>query len=178
MAKEKTPRTRGNGTMTEAMYWAFIRSCLRQKSRYWKPILVAKLAAKQDYEGPNKRQKFEYICNSCKQGFMEKDINVDHIKAAGALNCGDDLKEFVETLFCEVDNLQVLCETCHNIKTQGESKFNRNLKKQKKMMYNIIYTEPRSKVLLSKEVLSASPEKAKSLIKKGKIVKIYQTDND
>jgi 5-methylcytosine-specific restriction endonuclease McrA len=34
--------------------------------------------------------------------------------------CANDLPGFVERLFCEVDNLQVLCEGCHNIKTQAE----------------------------------------------------------
>ena len=32
----------------------------------------------------------------------------------------DDLPKFVETLFCEQDNLQVLCKTCHDEKTKLE----------------------------------------------------------
>ena len=41
---------------------------------------------------------------------LEKKINVDHINAAGSLRSSKDLPGFVERLFCEVDNLQVLCE--------------------------------------------------------------------
>jgi 5-methylcytosine-specific restriction endonuclease McrA len=115
-----TPKTRNNGTLTESAFWSFIRSGLRQKSRWWKPITQCKLNAKRPYKGPNKRQKFEYQCNSCKKWFAEKNINVDHIEPAGSLNCADDLAGFVERLFCEVDNLQVLCSGCHNIKTQKE----------------------------------------------------------
>jgi len=114
------PKTRNNGTMTESAFWSFIRSGLRQKSRWWKPITQCKLDAKRTYKGPNKRQKFEYQCNSCKKWFAEKNINVDHIEPAGSLNCANDLPGFVERLFCEVDNLQVLCSGCHNIKTQNE----------------------------------------------------------
>jgi len=114
------PKTRNNGTLTESAFWSFIRSGLRQKSRWWKPITQCKLNAKRDYTGPNKRQKFEYQCNSCKKWFAEKNINVDHIHPAGSLNCANDLPGFVERLFCEVDNLQVLCSGCHNIKTQNE----------------------------------------------------------
>lgn len=114
------PKTRNNATMTESAFWSFIRSGLRQKSRWWKPITQCKLNAKRTYKGPNKRQKFEYQCNSCKKWFAEKNINVDHIEPAGSLNCADDLAGFVERLFCEVDNLQVLCSGCHNIKTQKE----------------------------------------------------------
>ena len=120
VAKPITPKTRNAGTMTESAFWSFIRSTLRQKSRWWKPISLAKQKAKRKYKGPNKRQKFEYLCNVCKQYFPDKEINVDHIVPAGSLRCANDLPGFVERLFCEIDNLQVLCNVCHNKKTQDE----------------------------------------------------------
>ena len=118
--KQKVPRTRNAGTMTESAFWSFIRSALRQKSRWWKPITQCKLSSRRPYKGPLKRQKFEYQCNKCKKWFPEKKINVDHIQPAGSLNCSADLPGFVERLFCEVDNLQVLCTHCHDIKTKNE----------------------------------------------------------
>ena len=114
-------KTRNSGTMTESAFWSFIRSALRQKSRWWKPISECKLKAKRKYKGPNKRQRFEYQCKKCKQWFAEKNINVDHIKPAGSLNCAEDLPGFINRLFCEIDNLQVLCEPCHNVKTKQDS---------------------------------------------------------
>lgn len=118
--KTSTPKTRNAGTMTESAFWSFIRSALRQKSRWWKPIAEAKAKAKRKYKGPNKRQKFEYQCAECLNWFPDKKINVDHIVPAGTLRCANDLPGFVERLFCEVDNLQVLCTTCHDKKTQDE----------------------------------------------------------
>ena len=118
--KNASPKTRNAGTMTEAAFWGFIRSSLRQKSRWWKPISQAKLKAKRSYKGPLKRQKFEYQCRECLQWFPDKQINVDHIIPAGTLRCANDLPGFVERLFCEIDNLQVLCNVCHNKKTQDE----------------------------------------------------------
>ena len=118
----RVPKTRNSGTMTESAFWSFIRSALRQKSRWWKPITECKMKARRPYKGPNKRQKFEYLCNSCKAWFPEKQINVDHIVGAGSLNCGQDLPGFVDRLFCEQDNLQVLCTTCHDHKTKLEKK--------------------------------------------------------
>lgn len=120
--KPRVARTRNAGTMTESAFWSFIRAALRQKSRWWKPISQAKAKSRRTYKGPNKRQRYEYQCNQCKLWFPEKKINVDHIEPVGALNSSADLPGFVERLFCEIDNLQVLCESCHNVKTKNEKK--------------------------------------------------------
>ena len=122
IVKSKTPKTRNAGTMTESAFWSFIRSALRQKSRWWKPISQAKLKAKRKYKGPNKRQKFEYQCNICKSWYPDKKINIDHIVPAGTLRCANDLPGFVERLFCEQDNLQCICTTCHDKKTKNDKK--------------------------------------------------------
>lgn len=118
--RQKIPRTRNAGTMTESMFWSMIRSALRQKSRWWKPIAIVKQKAKRAYKGPNKRQKFEYQCASCLKWWPDKKVAVDHIIPCGSLSCTDDLPGFVERLFCEADGLQVLCEKCHNEKTKNE----------------------------------------------------------
>ena len=117
---KKVIKTRNAGTMSESAFWAFIRSALRQKSRWWNPVTQCKLNAKRPYKGSNKRQKFEYQCNKCKKWFPDKQINVDHVTPAGELNKSDDLPGFVERLFCEVEGLQCLCQNCHNEKTKQE----------------------------------------------------------
>ena len=118
--KPRVAKTRNAGTMTESAFWSFIRSALRQKSRWWKPITECKQKARRPYKGPNKRQKYEYQCNECKGWYAEKQINVDHIVPAGSLNSAQDLPGFVERLFCEKEGLQVLCEKCHDRKTKAE----------------------------------------------------------
>jgi len=128
VVKSKTPKVRNAGTMTESAFWSMIRSALRQKSRWWKPISECKQLVKRKYKGLNKRQKFEYKCNSCNEYFADKFINVDHIIPAGSLNSSGDLPGFIERLFCEQENLQVLCTKCHDEKT--------NLEKQLKKLKN------------------------------------------
>ena len=118
--KNAKPKIRNAGTMSEPMFWTFIRSALRQKSIYWKPIRQCKLKSRKPYKGTNKQQKFEYQCSECKQWYPEKNINVDHITPAGSLNCANDLPGFVERLFCEIDGLQILCKICHNKKTKNK----------------------------------------------------------
>lgn len=126
--KKVVVKPRCNGTMTESAFWSFIRSALRQKSRFWKPITECKLQARRLYKGPNKRQKYEHQCNVCKNWFIAKKINVDHITPAGSLNCAQDLPGFVDRLFCEVDGLQCLCTKCHDKKTKTDKNEKNNPK--------------------------------------------------
>lgn len=120
--KAKLEKPRNHGSMTESGFWGFIRSALRQKSRWWKPILECKRRNRRPYKGPNKRQKWEVQCNICKNWFMDKFINVDHIKPVGTLKSASDLPLFIENLFCEIDNLQCACKKCHDDKTNLERK--------------------------------------------------------
>jgi len=78
--------------------------------------------AKQPYKGKDKRTKWVYTCASCEEQFKSTEVQVDHIKPAGTLKTYSDLPKFVETLFCEADNLQVLCKECHDVKTKEERK--------------------------------------------------------
>lgn len=112
------PKVRNSGTMSESAFWSFIRSVLRNKSRFWKPIQECKQLHKRKSQSSNKKLKFEYQCSECKEWFPEKEIDVDHIVPAGSLNKAEDLPQFVEKLFCEVVNLQLLCKKkCHLEKT-------------------------------------------------------------
>lgn len=50
-------------------------------------------------------------------------MEVDHIKPVVDPQEGFvSWDEFINRLFCEKDNLQALCKTCHKIKTAKEKK--------------------------------------------------------
>lgn len=119
-------KTRNAGTMTEASFWLFIRNSLRRRSMVWKPINLCREKARRLYKGVNKRQKFEYQCNVCKKWFKGTEISVDHITPVGTLKEAKDLPNFVETLFCEAENLQCICKTCHDAKTIIDNKNTRS----------------------------------------------------
>jgi hypothetical protein len=118
----RVQKTRAGGTWTESRYWTFIRSALRQAwSKY--PVRYQVLNdARRPFSGNDKRTKWEYQCNECKEWHKAKDVQVDHIESAGSLKCYEDLPAFVQRLFCEADNLQVMCKPCHHVKTQEERK--------------------------------------------------------
>lgn len=115
--KSAAPKTRNAESMSENAFWAMIKNCLRRQSRWWKPIKNTRDKVKRPYKGPNKRQRFEYQCNICKDYFPATQIQVDHIIPVGPLRCAEDLVGVVERLFCEEQNLQCICTTCHSQKS-------------------------------------------------------------
>jgi len=120
---KRVERTRAGGTWTEARYFSFIRSALRLASSKYPVKFQVKAAARRNKpEGVEGRHHFEFQCKECDGWFPDKEISVDHIEPAGSLKKYEDLPGFVERLFCEADNLQVLCDGCHHVKTQAERK--------------------------------------------------------
>jgi len=117
---KRVPRTHAGGTWTKSQYFSFIRGALRKAATRY-PVKHQVLdSVKKLVKG--KRHRFEYPCAACGDWFKRADVEVDHIKPAGSLKDYDDLPAFTRTLFCEEDNLQVLCKPCHNDKTQRERK--------------------------------------------------------
>lgn len=122
---------RNSGEWTEGRYRSFITSTIRGGFRRW-PVKfkVLKAAFTEKKINPaSGRLASMYRCSSCNEEFSNKGVQVDHIKpivdpAIGFLSWDD----FIENLFCEEENLQVLCIPCHKKKSSEE----RQLKKGKK----------------------------------------------
>lgn len=74
-----------------------------------------------------------YKCFSCSRCFGPKEIEVDHIIPVIPVTGWDSFDKYIERLFCDSNNLQVLCKNCHSIKTSIESNLrSMNSKKNKK----------------------------------------------
>lgn len=116
----KTPPFKEYPTWTTAKFWSFVRSGLRAKWSRWPPKYEALNKVRRKVEG--KRHKWEFKCAHCGQWYKQKDVAVDHRTPAGKLNCYEDLPEFVEKLFVSSDKLDVLCHSCHKVKTAEERK--------------------------------------------------------
>lgn len=106
------PKTRNAGKWSEGEFWQMIRAALRNRTRFWAPKLKALAEARRPSQSSNKRLKWEFQCNRCKKWFPQKNIQVHHTVPAGSLRNGDDLKPFVENLFCE-EGFEVVCKPCH-----------------------------------------------------------------
>jgi len=123
----KAIKTRNAGTMTEAAYFAKLRSTLRRAFMWWLPMKAALEAAKRKSQSTNKRLKFEYFCCECMNWFPRSQINIDHKTECGSLLCLEDLPQFVKNLTPENSSaFQVLCKQCHQSKTNLERSIRKN----------------------------------------------------
>jgi len=118
---------------TEKFILSRIRATLRRLSMQMPAIRECKLRARRAYTaGLNPRQKYELQCADCREWFQEKQIQVDHVEPAGALQSFDDVGPFARRLlFPSQDGLRCLCLTCHNIRTQEQRKAAREARKLK-----------------------------------------------
>lgn len=110
-----------NGNWTTARFNSFVTSILRSGSRRWPPKYQVLNEAKTDKKTNEKSGRIaqHYRCAGCSSDFPAKDVQVDHISPIGYDKSWDD---WIDGLFCERENLQVLCKPCHKIKTQQEKK--------------------------------------------------------
>jgi len=81
-----------------------------------------------------KKNAVQYQCNLCKQWTKSTAIAVDHIEPVIDVEHGfTDWNAFVKRLFCEASNLQVVCDDCHQKKTNKE-RHDRQLLKDKELL--------------------------------------------
>ena len=109
---------------TEGRRKSFITSVLRSGYRRWPPkyetLKDAQTGKKENAK--TKRIAMHYKCNSCEKDFPAKEVQVDHIEPVVDSKGFSSWDTFIERLFCEKENLQVLCKECHLTKTQLEKK--------------------------------------------------------
>lgn len=108
---------------TEGRKKAFVISVLRSGTRRWPPKYQAKDLAKTEKKINPKSGKLaqHYRCAMCQQEYTSTNVEVDHIKPVIDPSVGfTTWDSFINNLFCDNDNLQVLCVDCHKEKTKLE----------------------------------------------------------
>ena len=61
-----------------------------------------------------------YLCAGCKEMYIQADVQVDHITPVVSPKGFITWDNFINNLFCDVSNLQILCKQCHAVKTKEE----------------------------------------------------------
>ena len=118
-------RKYNDGEWTEARFRAFIISALRAYMKRfppkWKALKAASLGRLINKRSG--RLAEHYRCAECLEPFVARDVQVDHINPVVDPAKGfEDWPTYMERLYCEADNLQVLCKPCHKDKTNEERK--------------------------------------------------------
>jgi len=119
------------GQWTQARMNSFIKSALRSASQRWPPRYSSLHDAciGQKINPKSGRLAKHYTCGMCKQAHPAKDVQVDHIKPIIDPVVGFQTWDIlIGNLFCEKENLQILCKTCHQIKTNAEKQLKKDNK--------------------------------------------------
>jgi hypothetical protein len=119
---------RNGGKWTEARYRSFVTSTLRAGSRKWPPKYETLNAAKieKKINKATGRLAQHYLCAMCEQEYTQKDVQVDHIKPVIDPKKGFvSWDTYIDRMFCEGKNLQVLCKVCHAEKTKLEKEISK-----------------------------------------------------
>lgn len=114
-------KTRCDGTMTEAQYWGMIRSALRDGSLRWLPLQKILNDNRRPYRGPDRRQRWEYLCSMCNKWYPRKHIERDHAQGCGVLN-EETAGLFITRMYCDTKYLRLLCKGCHGVVTYAEAR--------------------------------------------------------
>jgi len=108
---------------SDAKFKGWIISLLRRGTMRWPPRneALAKAKTEKKINTATGRMAQHYECAECKGQFTAKNIAVDHIQAVIDPYDGFiDFSVYIERMFCGVDNLQVLCKDCHDVKSAKE----------------------------------------------------------
>jgi 5-methylcytosine-specific restriction endonuclease McrA len=91
----------------------FAKGALRRASLMWGPINECRKLAR--------RERGKYECNMCHELFGAKECHVDHRNPVVDIIKGwESWDVFIARLFCDVENLDLLCKNCHESKSAME----------------------------------------------------------
>jgi hypothetical protein len=101
---------------------SFIVSVLRTGTRRWPPKFQTLNDAKTEKKinSKTKRLAQHFLCAGCGNEFPATGVQVDHIDPVVGPSGFTTWDDYITNMYCEKDNLQVLCLECHKTKTKEE----------------------------------------------------------
>ena len=121
--KEPKEKPYNDGQWTQARFNSFIKSALRKASTRWPPGYGALNDAfvGSAINPESGRMCKHYKCAVCGESFPAKRVAKDHIVPVIDPKTGfTTWDEVIKRMFCEKEGYQVLCDICHDQKTQEE----------------------------------------------------------
>lgn len=127
---EPKPTPYNGNTWTVGRYRSFITSTIRGGFRRWPPkfSVLKKAIVGKKINPKSGRLATMYECAGCKGEFPSTSVQVDHKEPVVGTEGFISWDDFIYNLFCEEGNLQVLCKTCHSVKTKQETSERKKVK--------------------------------------------------
>lgn len=115
---KKKPKYNKNSVIRGALRRAFARSPLVQEKMSQSRREVPR------YNKDGSRHKKNWVqrqCEVCQEWVSSSKMAVDHINPVVSVDDGfQDWNEFIDRLWCDISNLQRICDMCHDAKTSSE----------------------------------------------------------
>jgi len=108
---------------TKASFLAWIRGGIRRACWNRSPIKheVIKKNRKRVLNTKTGNMVWGGECYLCGQDFLQKDLQVDHLRGENKLTEISDIQSFVEAMTClSADDLALVCKSCHTTKSYAE----------------------------------------------------------
>lgn len=119
------PSVTGDQKPKRANLKRFLISILRRATYRWPPRSEALK------EGRKERNAYE--CAMCKSIYKNNEVVLDHIKPVVDPKLGfTTWDDYINRMFPEKDGFQVLCSSCHDIKTELEDEMRKHFTKERK----------------------------------------------
>lgn len=108
---------------TKARWNSYVKGVLRKGTVRYPPRYEALNAAKtiKKINVGSGRMAQHYACHNCGNDYPLTNVVVDHIEPVVAVTGFTNWHDVVIRMFCGVEGLQVLCKTCHKIKSNEEN---------------------------------------------------------
>ena len=110
---------------SDAKWRSWVVSLLRRGTMKFPPRNEALRAAKTEKKINEKtgRMAQHYRCAGCLQEFTAKGVVADHIlPVVDTVRGFVDWNTYIERMFCAIDKWQIICRSCHDVKSAQERK--------------------------------------------------------
>ena len=111
----------GGGRLSDKQMCSILRSSVR-KTWMMSPVRLLKLElARIPDMDPSTRTKWQCECENCNNLFKMNEVETDHKKGEHQLLTLADIEKFARSILdVTLDDLQIFCKPCHEIKTYAE----------------------------------------------------------
>ena len=110
---------------SDAKWRSWVVSLLRRGTMKFPPRNEALRAAKTEKKINEKTGRIaqHYQCAGCLQEFPAKGVVADHIlPVVDTVRGFVDWNTYIERMFCAIDKWQIICRSCHDVKSAQERK--------------------------------------------------------